>query len=53
MELDKIETLPLFLRLGHFEVDAKVKIRQQFIINSKVYNTSYYLKMKFHKPILF
>jgi hypothetical protein len=53
MEIDIIETLPLFLRLGHFEVDEKVKIRQNLAINSKAYNTNYYLKINFHKPIIF
>lgn len=53
MEFKENEILPIFLRLGHFEIDHKVKDRQKRIIKSKAYQTTSYLKMKCNKPIIF
>lgn len=52
MEISKIETLPLFLRLGSFKIDLKAELKVNCSKTSRIYSTKFYLKKRFHKPII-
>lgn len=53
MEINNIESLPLFLRLGEFQIATKHKINNKNTLYSKTYMTSSYPKISFNKPIIF
>lgn len=52
MELFEIMTLPLVIRTGVF-YKKHTRIKKQNFSKSISYNTEFYPKKKFHKPIFF
>lgn len=53
MDLFNIKSLPIFIRTGKFALNGNNKKNSIKFSTSREYNTKFYPKKKFHKPIIF